>query len=169
MTDHDHDEWSPEQRDRLDALPRERTPPPGLKDRIGEELVRRGRLRRRSRAGGHTPIVRRTVRAAAALALFLAGGLVGRATAPGQSAERFAPATGPALAPAEHVQRVGSQYVEIVASLAAAVDTLAPGTGSQGREVALSTLRGAAEYIARMPGHDPRTERILLDLRSGPE
>lgn len=164
-----HDEWSREERARLDALPRERTPPSGLKDRIGEELVRRGTLRRRSPSGGPPPIVLRTVRAAAAMALFLVGALVGRATAPDESTMRFAPATGPDLAPAEHVQRVGSQYVEIVASLAAAVDTLAPGTGSQGREVALSTLRGAAEYIARMPGHDPRTERLLLDLRSGPE
>lgn len=161
-----HDEWSPEERARLDALPRERMPPTSLKGRISDELVRRGRLRRRSRYGRHHPAMPGMVRAAVATVLFLMGAVVGRVTTPAERAAAFAPATGPALAPAERVQRAGSQYVELVAGLAASVDSLAPGTASQGREVALSTIRGAAEYIARMPGHDPRTERILLDLRS---
>ena len=74
--------------------------------------------------------------------------------------------TDPLLAPAERVQRTGSQYIESVAELALGIDSLPVASASQGREAALSTLRGAAEHVARIPGHDPRIQRMLLDLRS---
>lgn len=166
MMDPQQNDWTRDERSRLEALPRERTPPAALKERISAELVRRGVLRRSSHSRRPDRRPPALARAAAAAALFLAGALVGRVTTPVEPGEAFTAATRPGLAPAERVQRAGSEYVELVASLAAADGSVAPETVSQGREVALSTLRGAAEYIAKMPGNDPRIERILLDLRS---
>lgn len=156
----DDEWWSPEERARLDALPRERVPDPRVKAGTREALCARGALAsggRRGRAWG--------LRAAAAIAIFLAGGLVGRATVRPDSAGRAIVATEAALAPAERIQHAGTRYVETVADLVTALDDLPAETRRQGQEVAVSALRGAADQVVRLPGHDGDTERLLLELR----
>lgn len=159
--------WTPHERDRLDALPREREPPPALKARITDALRRQGTLTESSGARPSPPTASRWfLRAAATVGIFMAGALAGRITAPGGSPTDFVPSTGSALAPAERVQRTGSSYVESVADLVGALGSVPPETAGQGREVALSALRGAAEYVVRLPGHDPDVERLLVELRA---
>lgn len=168
MNDGNETDWTRQERDRLDGLPRHRTPPPSLKRRIADELRARGRLRPRTAVEGsrRAPVRHRVVLAAAAIVLFLTGTWVGRITVPESPPVGLTLVTAPALAPAERVQRLGTRYAEVVAELAAASDSLRPPSRAQGREVALSTLRGAAEQVARIGGHDPRTERILHELRA---
>ena len=166
MTDRPADDWTPRERARLDALPRERRPPASLKQRIGDDLRGRGLLGRaphRMEPGGRA--LRWTGRIAAAVALFLAGAWFGR-TGGGGDAGGVVLVADPLLAPAERVQRTGSQYVESVARFALDVDSLPEVSALQGREAALNALRGAAEHVARIPGHSPRTRRALLELRS---
>lgn len=165
MTDRPTEGWTPEERARLDALPRDRQPPPSLKQRIADDLRRRGKLRRSTR---RTPPRRHALhwagRVAAGTALFVAGAWFGRGS--GGEPGEVVLATGPLLAPAERVQRMGSRYIESVAEFGRVIDSLPAASASQGREAALSTLRGAAERVARIPGHHPRVQRMLLDLRS---
>jgi len=166
MTDRPADDWTPGERARLDALPRERRPPASLKRRIGDDLRDRGflgRAPRRTGPGGRA--LRWSGLIAAGVALFLAGAWVGRASGGGAAGGPVL-VTGPELAPAERVQRTGSEYVESVARFALDLDSLPEVSASQGREVALNALRGAAEHVARIPGHGPRTRRALLELRS---
>lgn len=159
--------WTPPERDRLDALPREREPASALKARITDALRRQGTLTESSGARPSPSTTSRwLLRAAATAGVFVAGALAGRITAPGASSTDFVPSTGSTLAPAERVQRAGSRYVESVADLVGALGSVPPETAGQGREVALSALRGAAGYVVRLPGHDPDVERLLVDLRA---
>jgi hypothetical protein len=160
-------DWTPAERDRLNALPRESEPAPALKARIADALYRQGILAGPERV--RTPrssASRWTLRAAATAAVFVAGALAGHMTATEGSSTNFVPSTSSTLAPAERVQRSGSSYVESVADLVGALGSVSPETAGQGREVALSALRGAAEYVVRLPGHDPDVERLLFELRA---
>lgn len=166
MTDRSADDWNAEERARLDALPRDRQPPPSLKERVAADLRGRGKLGPSTRSTSpHRQALPWAGRVAAAVALFVAGAWFGRASGGGEVPEVVL-VTGPLLAPAERVQRMGSWYIESVAELALGIDSLPAASASQGREAALNTLRGAAEHVARIPGHDARIQRVLLDLRS---
>jgi hypothetical protein len=95
------------------------------------------------------------LQAAAALAIFALGVLVGRGTA-----ERAAetPAFRDPFQTAAEVQRAGSEYVAAVTSL----EKLEKGAARrQGREAAISTLYGAAHELARISPDDPGTSSIL--------
>jgi hypothetical protein len=95
------------------------------------------------------------LQAAAALAIFAGGVLVGRSTA-----ERRAEAPAPhdPFQTAAEVQRTGSEYVAALATLEKLDDRRAR---RQGREAAISTLYGAAHELARIAPEDPGASRIL--------
>lgn len=144
--------------ERLSGLPRESDPPrdlwPGVLERI--EAEPRGI---RARPPRRRPASRRALRAAAAIALFLAGGVAGRALPRGGSPERGAP--GDPLAAAAEVQRAGTAYVAALADFRAAASD-APGvTVAQARDVALAAVYGAAWELERLAPGDATARGIV--------
>jgi len=107
---------------------------------------------------------RRLLQAAAALAIFAGGVMVGRGTpqAPPAQAPTQAPAPirlePDALRSAIEVQRTGSEYVAALATLRSTDD---PKVRLQGREAALSTLYGAARELTRISPEDRGASNIL--------
>jgi len=93
------------------------------------------------------------LRAAAAVALFAAGGLGGFFIAHSREDAR-APASrfDEALALAAEVQRTGTEYVAALAAFAAVVDSLSADVRAQGRDAAIATLFGAANELAVIGG-----------------
>ena len=89
--------WTEREREWMARLPAEQAPPPELRGRVVDALVRQGSIRGRedrARRGRS----RRLLAAAAIVLAFLTGGLLGRATAPpGLSSP--APEAGPEAAP----------------------------------------------------------------------
>ena len=144
----DPDTLPPDLAEALRALPSEAAPPPGEEERTVRALRRRGllpppRWRRYAVALG---------RVAAAAAIFAAGALYG-----GERASRHALETmldrrdRDAQATALLVQRAGSAYVAALVDLAATARAApADPALAGGREAALTTLRAAAEQLARI-------------------
>lgn len=130
--------------DGLADLPQELEPErdlwPGISARITPVSSRPRRLRMR----------RILFQAAAALALFAGGVLVGRS-----SVEPPRPALRPdPLRAAAEVQRRGSEYVAALASLTAEHGRPGDPVLDQGREAALATLYGAAYELDKLPSED---------------
>lgn len=114
--------------------------------------------------------LRRSLRVAAALALFVAGAAVGRITAD----------AGPAVAPpadevrrrvslrpseglATAVQRAGTEYVEGLASLRLVTERVPPTERTQVRDAAIAAIYGATRELARLAPEDP-VVTMLLDV-----
>ena len=188
---HDEMEWTEEEREALDRLPREVDPGRLLEERTVAELKRRGLLGERGAGSGSparddaTPDVgsRSTTGrgrprsagpfhpawwaagVAAALALFFAGLSVGQARA-GITADGLMTALRTAEAGERPtlVQQTGSLYVDALASLAAdSPDREAVGTGV---EVGLAALYAAAYELARLHPEDPRLRELVRVLES---
>lgn len=134
MTRMSDDGLSPAERAALTALPREAEVLEEEEERTVRALRVRGLLggrRRRERPGWG----RYLLQAAAALALFLGGLLLGRRLAPSPGPESGSP-PGPAL----QVQRTGSSFVQALSRMSSEPG-LDPQTAAAAREVARHVLR----------------------------
>ena len=166
MTDH---ELTAEEKQALDALPREREPGRMLEERTVRALREEGLLATEAAHAGRTRAVdarrrpwwRSAAAIAAGLALFAGGLSVGQMLGARQTADAFQSVfeDGDVLLAAQ-VQRAGSDYVAALAALPAA-DGGAIADTSQALEVALTALWAAANEIVRLAPDDPVTARIL--------
>lgn len=164
MNEHDENELTPELRNQLSALPRERDPGRLLQERTVRALRERGLIEAPA-AGGR---IRRIPRAwlggavAAGIALFASGLATGqwmgaRATARVVEAAHTADTRQAALA----VQQTGSAYVQAMSRFAELSDSASAGQTAQGREVAARMLRAAADELVRIAPDDPLASAVL--------
>lgn len=164
MNDRD-DELTPELRDALRSLPRERDPGRLLEERTVRSLRERGMITAPAPGGQ----IRRIPRAwlggavAAGIALF-AGGLAtgqwmgARAATEAVQAVRAQNAPQAALA----VQETGTAYVQAMARFAELSNAAAaPQQSAQGREVAVRMMRAAADELLRIAPDDPIAAAVL--------
>ncbi|MDX1673483.1 MAG: hypothetical protein R3314_01680 [Longimicrobiales bacterium] len=174
---HDEIEWTEEEREALDRLPREADPGRLLEERTVAALKERGLLEggRRSRTDR---IVGRpglgpfhpawwAAAIAAGLALFLGGLALGQARS-GITADDLMTALRSAET-AERptlIQQTGSLYVDALASLAA--DSPDRETVGTGVEVGITALYAAAYELARLHPEDPRLRLVIQALESRP-
>jgi hypothetical protein len=169
MTDH---ELTAEEKQALDALPREREPGRMLEERtvralreeglLAADAAHAGRTRPATKVeAGHRPWWRSAAAIAAGLALFAGGLSVGQMLGARQTVDAFQTVfeDGDVLLAAQ-VQRAGSDYVAALAALSA-TDGGAAADTSQALEVALTALWAAASEIVRLAPDDPVTARIL--------
>jgi hypothetical protein len=164
MNEHEEDELTPELRNQLAALPRERDPGRLLEERTVRALRERG-LIESPVAGGR---VRRISRGwvggavAAGIALFASGLATGqwmgaRASADAVQAARVADTRQAAL----QVQQTGSAYVQALSRFAELSDSATAGQSAEGREVAARMLRAAADELVRIAPDDPLASAVL--------
>ena len=172
-------EWTDQEREALDALPREQDPGRLLEERTVAALKERGLLRDDAAARPSRPTRRPSRFAgpfhpawwaagiAAALAIFFGGLALGQARAGATTAQLMT-----ALQSAEAaerpslIQQTGSLYVDAIAGLATtAADREAVGTGV---EVGLTALYAAAYELARLHPEDPRLQQVLDVLEQSP-
>jgi hypothetical protein len=153
MSSHDDETLDPIA-ERLGDLPREARPARDLWPEIEARMNARP-----------VPVRRRSTilfRLAAALLLFASGVAVGHVwgRSSSVSADRVPEvrATGYPLAPAAEVQRAGTEYVAALAALRGEPRTE---IRVQGREVALSTLLGAAHELSRLEPKDAAASQVL--------
>jgi hypothetical protein len=158
------DELTPDERELFAALPRERDPGRLLEERTVRALRERGLV--------HAPAKpRRVIRfhpgwltgaVAAGLALFLGGLTTGQYLATRNMGEVVAVVQQHDQKQAALlVQQTGSAYVQALAKLSQVSNTPAGAQGRQGREVASSMLRAAADELVRMNPNDPVATGIL--------
>ena len=155
------DQLTPAEREAFAALPRERDPGRLLEERTVRALREAGLVRP---AAAPRRVVRfhpgwMTGAIAAGIALFLGGLATGQymatrtvAAVVQQHDQRQA---------ALLVQQTGTAYVQALATLSQASNTTAGVQGQQGREVAQSMLRAAADEVVRMSPNDPVATGIL--------
>ncbi|SOD02015.1 hypothetical protein SAMN05216486_1028 [bacterium JGI 053] len=165
MSPHEMDDaLTPDERALFAALPRERDPGRLLEERTVRALRDRGLV--------HAPgKPRRVIRfhpgwltgaVAAGLALFLGGLATGQYMATRNVGEVVAAVQQhDQRQAAQLVQQTGSAYVQALAKLSQASNTTAGAQGQQGREVASSMLRAAADEVVRMNPNDPVATGIL--------
>lgn len=164
----DRDELSPELREELGSLPRERDPGGLLEERTVRALRARGILHPprsrwlRPRGAGWKWV---PTAAAAAVALFAGGFALGqwtgsRAVADGVLAARELTREQSALETARVLQRAGSDYVMALAALASRADSASNGELEQGREVARAIFYAAARELGAVAPDDPVVARI---------
>ena len=160
----------------LRRLPRERRPPGHLRERVREELLRAGTLRRDSEAAR-----RRSQRdprlwlrlAAAVVVAFGFGVMLGGEWTRDDTSSPLPPI---AVAvdvsvptdPGVRVQRLGSEYVSAVAALGESGPEATPEL-LEAKEAAFAALRGAAGHLADLPGQDPAVGDLLRALRASGE
>ena len=158
------DELTPDERALFAALPRERDPGRLLEERTVRALRDRGvvhapgKPRRviRFRPGWMTGAV------AAGLALFLGGLTTGQYLATRNMGQVVAAVQAhDQRQAAQLVQQTGSAYIQALATLSQVSNTTAGAQGQQGREVASSMLRAAADEVVRMNPNDPVATGIL--------
>lgn len=159
------DDLSARERKMMDLLPRELDPPEAVRERVREELLRRGVLRPASRrAWARTgPRVFRWAAAAAVLACVFLAGMIAGSRWPGSPApiEVAAPtAPGPRTVDGGRVQAAGSEYAAVIQALAED-----PEASREDLTAALATLRAAAGQMSEAPELDPETVSLLRRLR----
>ena len=158
------DELTPDERALFAALPRERDPGRLLEERTVRALRDRGLV--------HAPgKPRRVIRfhpgwltgaVAAGLALFLGGLTTGQYLATRNMGQVVAAVQAhDQRQAAQLVQQTGSAYIQALATLSQVSNTAAGAQGQQGREVASSMLRAAADELVRMNPNDPVATGIL--------
>jgi hypothetical protein len=188
---HDEVEWTPEEREALDRLPREQDPGDLVEERTVAALKERGLLRqpdvatagpvrsepRARRPGRSTALAARLHPAwwatgiAAALALFFGGIAFGQARSDAAAVDLVrAIQSADAEDRPSLIQQTGSLYVGAIAGLAATASaTEHRETLGTGVEVGLTALYAAAYELARLHPEDPRLRRVLEALESDPE
>jgi anti-sigma factor RsiW len=134
--------------DGLAHLPREAEPARDLWPEIAARIATDLPLPRKSGRG------RIFLQAAAALALFAGGVLVGRTSVDRPEISAGLPGRQDPLHAAAEVQRQGSEYIAALASLTAEHGRPGDPALDQGREAALSTLYGAAYELDKLPSED---------------
>ena len=174
----DESQLTPEEREALEALPREADPGQLLEERTVRALRDEGLLTpqhgRAALAAGTParpgrPWGRSTAAIAAGIALFAGGLSIGQMLGARQTAEAFHTVFEDSDARlASQLQRAGSDYVAALAALAAA-DGQAAADSSQALEVALTALWAAANEIVRLAPDDPLAARILQGFQARAE
>ena len=164
----DREDLSPEERAGLESLPREQAPPRALEDRIVMALRHEGLLRAPAPLRLSLRPAWIAIGAAACLALFTGGFLVGgwmeaRHTTNLLATMHEKEAASAANAAAE-VQRTGSAYVAALAALAGFAADTSRTDLKQGREVAVNALHAAANELVRLAPDDPVAVRILQGM-----
>lgn len=186
MTDERHreDDGQPveltvEEREAIDALPRERDPGQLLEERTVRALRQEGLLAvdpgpgsigspRDAEADGRS-WWRPAAAIAAGIALFAGGLSVGQTLGARQTADAFHTVFEDSDARlASQVQRAGSDYVAALAALSEAGEPTAADSG-QALEVALTALWAAANEIVRLAPDDPLAARILQGFQARAE
>jgi hypothetical protein len=164
MNSQPEDEMTPELRDALAALPREREPSRMLEERTVRGLRAAGLLESQHAAPRQIRFHRAWMAGAAAacLALFTGGAAVGhwmtlRTT---QQAIAVVQAENSRQA-ALMVQQTGSAYVTALAQLQRVSSDANPAQRQQAREVAVQALRSAATELVRIAPDDPVASHIL--------
>jgi len=168
------DDWTPEERERLLALPRELDPDDGLEERTVRALRSQGLLHALPGRVIRFPLSPAWIgmAAAASFALFIGGFAMGswleaRHTTKVVTEMHEQDATRAAAL----VQQTGSAYVSAMAALAAATEGAKAGNPqargtdlAQGREVAVNALHAAANQLVRIAPEDPLAVRILAGM-----
>ena len=163
MNEHDEDELTPDLRTELAALPRERDPGRLLEERTVRALRERGLIEAPA-AGGR---IRRIPRAwlggavAAGIALFASGLALGQWMGTRATAQVEAARTPDTRQAALAVQQTGSAYVQAMSRFAELSDSASAGQTAEGREVAASILRAAADELVRIAPDDPLAGAVL--------
>ena len=165
MSLHDEmdEELTPAERALFDALPREREPGRLLEERTVRGLRERGLLQAptAARRGLRFPAAWITGAIAAGVALFLGGLATGQYVASRNATQMVtAVQQHDAQQAALMVQQTGSAYVQALSRLSQVSDTTRAGR-QQGREVATSMLRAAADEVVRLNPNDPVASGIL--------
>ena len=164
MSLHDEmDELTPAERALFDALTREREPGRLLEERTVRALRERGLVRAptAARRGLRFPAAWISGAVAAGIALFLGGLATGQYVASRNTTQIVtAMQQRDAQQAALMVQQTGSAYVQALSRLSQVSDTTRAGR-QQGREVATSMLRAAADEVVRMNPNDPVASGIL--------
>ncbi len=165
------DDLTPAERRALAELPRAKTPPGELENRVVAALQRRGLL---PIPLGAAPGGRRRVTpwmvgaAAAAVALFVGGFAVGESFGARAGAAAalsgVQAARGNAAEVAAHVERAGTMYVAALVALNHLSDSADAPTRARARQAALAALGGAAGEIAQLAPNDPLAAAVLRGL-----
>jgi hypothetical protein len=162
MNSQSEDEMTPELKDALAALPREREPGALLEERTVRALRAQGLLAAVPARRIHFPGGWMAGAAAACLALFSSGVAVGEWMAMRASQEVIATVqAGNARQAALMVQQTGSAYVTALAQLQQVSDSANPAQRKQARDVAVQALRAAANELVRLAPDDPVASGIL--------
>jgi hypothetical protein len=154
------DELTPQEREALESLPRERMPGRLLEERTVQALHQRGLLRHQRM---WTPL-RVGMAMAAGLALFMAGMLYGqmRVSQPGEPGR--AQQQWEATHPSDTVQQAGAAYLTAMSSLVQMPDSTRNGEFARGRDAALAVFREAAGEVIVLVPEDPIASDILRRL-----
>lgn len=161
----ERDRQSPAERQALDALPRDRVPPPTLEERTVRALEARGLIRARRTAWSSRRPWMIVSAAAAGLALFMGGYAVGQSQGARQTAEALA-----GLYPdradraAARVQSTGTAHAQALDALVQAMVTANAQEREQAGEVAKATLWAAAAEVVRLAPDDQLAVRILQEF-----
>lgn len=153
------DELSPQEREALESMPRERMPGRLLEERTVQALYQRGFLRHRRM---WTP-VKVGLAMAAGLVLFVAGVLYGQARV-SASVHGAQHQQWEAAHPSDAVQQAGTAYLTAMNSLAQMPDSTRNGEYARGREAALAVFREAAGEVVVLVPEDPLAGDILRRL-----
>ena len=176
----DEIEWTDEEREALERLPREVDPGQLLEEKtvaalkarrlLGDDAAPRAAGRtgdRGSRVAGALHPGWWAAGIAAALAIFFGGLSLGQARAGATTAELMtALRSADAAERPSLIQQTGSLYVDALATLTVAgADRETVGTGV---EVGLAALYAATYELARLHPEDPRLQQVLNVLEEGP-
>jgi hypothetical protein len=162
MTEQDPNGLSPELRDALDALPKEREPSAELEEWTVSALKRRGLIAPRWGEGQHRPVWMSWVGVAAALVIFAVGTALGHRLGSTSAVVVLAPSPdGNPRETAAYVQRTGSAHAAAIRELAAAVQSAEPRDVALARDVSLAALRASLEALTQLDPSDP-TPALLL-------
>ena len=162
----DPDQLSPEEREALDGLPREREPSRVLEQRTLNALRSEGLLRPVRGINPHGPFGWAAAGLAAALALFASGVVVGQWMGTRSTVQAIvAVEESNARQVAALVQQTGSQYAAALAALSQVPASASDSNWvAQGREVALTALYTVADQMVQVAPDDPLVARILQAL-----
>jgi hypothetical protein len=173
MDERDEHELTPEFRQALDALPREREPSAGLEDRTVEALARRGLIEtRRLEHGRRAASMRRPAwlswaGVAAALVIFAAGIGLGHRLGSTSAVVVLAPSPdGDPVQTAAYVQHTGSAHAAALRELAEAVRNGGPEDVALARDVSVAALRASLEALTRIDPSDPTPALLLAEIRT---
>lgn len=171
MSEHMNDDLSQAEERAFDALPREKSPPRHLEDRVVAALRERGTLptpitvaRRGTKSGAMKFWI--PAAAAAALAVFASGFAFGHMSGT-RSGVDLAVRVGSQVTASEaaaRLERVGAQYIEALAALSERADSSNPAVRDSVRTVAIRVLGQAAEEMALIAPDDPLAAAVLRGM-----
>ena len=165
MENQNSDGLTPDEREAIGALPRERVPSPFLEERTVRALRERGLIRPGTKRVGLRRPWMAAAAAAAAVALFASGLAAGQWIGSRQTADALAAVyPDPADRAAALVQTTGSAYTAALGRLVEATAAADTQEVQRAREVALAALWAAASEVVRLAPEDPLAVQILQEF-----